>query len=501
MIGFLWTLIVLGLIVMSEAPTLDYLVLDSGAIIKGHGLNLFKNAKVIVTVPEVFAELRDSKARDLLARLPYTIEERMPSAESIKAVTEFATKTGDFAALSKTDLRLIALTHMLELEIYGSIAENNYKSLKSNLNLRTPAAKPAVVAPKAPIQTSSQLPVTETAAPEPSLEPANHVEVADTEVVIASESEGEESESEDEEAEAVESIAQDVSEMKVSEEAAPAEETSTEATAKPSVFSWASIASKAPSAAPKPVVKPTTVVHAAIVSEPTPRSPVVDASSADGFTQVVSASSNSHRTTSNIVSRQSGLGSGTAESQRMAGEDDGLGWINSSNLAVHLSSGGGQFGMLSTETAEATAAAAAAAAPEGGAKKKSKKKKPKQRPVKVACVTTDFSMQNVMMQIGLNIMSVDGLIIKSVKQWVLRCMACYHIHYDMDRLFCYRCGTNHLSRVSASIDQETGVLKLHLKKNYHTDTRGTKYSLPAPGKQDRYEGELLLREDQLLSGQ
>ena len=34
-------------------------------------------------------------------------------------MAQFAKKTGDFAAISKTDLRLIALTHMLELELNG----------------------------------------------------------------------------------------------------------------------------------------------------------------------------------------------------------------------------------------------------------------------------------------------------------------------------------------------------------------------------------------------
>jgi RNA-binding protein NOB1 len=34
-------------------------------------------------------------------------------------VAQFAKKTGDYAAISKTDLRLIALTHMLEIELNG----------------------------------------------------------------------------------------------------------------------------------------------------------------------------------------------------------------------------------------------------------------------------------------------------------------------------------------------------------------------------------------------
>jgi rRNA maturation endonuclease Nob1 len=40
-------------------------------------------------------------------------------------VANFARKTGDFAALSKTDLKLIALTYMLEKEVNGSVIPPN----------------------------------------------------------------------------------------------------------------------------------------------------------------------------------------------------------------------------------------------------------------------------------------------------------------------------------------------------------------------------------------
>ena len=126
--------------------------------------------------------------------------------------------------------------------------------------------------------------------------------------------------------------------------------------------------------------------------------------------------------------------------------------------------------------------------------------------IKVACITTDFSMQNVMLQIGLHLMSIDGMLIQKVKQWVLRCVMCYQIHYDLTRLFCSKCGGNYLTRVAVSINKDTGKLKLHLKSNYQYNLRGTIYSLPKPGKstssnsKNKYKGELLLREDQLLTG-
>lgn len=109
----------------SSTKTLEYLVLDAGALIRGHGLILYSKAKKIITVPDVIAEIKDSKSRDLLAKLPFEIEERMPSQSSINTVAQFAKKTGDFAAISKTDLRLIALTHMLELELNGKKYEND----------------------------------------------------------------------------------------------------------------------------------------------------------------------------------------------------------------------------------------------------------------------------------------------------------------------------------------------------------------------------------------
>ena len=46
--------------------------------------------------------------------------------------------------------------------------------------------------------------------------------------------------------------------------------------------------------------------------------------------------------------------------------------------------------------------------------------------MKSACMTGDFAMQNVALQMGLNLVSVEGSErIKSVKTWVLRCHGCF----------------------------------------------------------------------------
>lgn len=64
-------------------------------------------------------EIRDVKSRDLLLSLPFELEIKSPSDQSMRAVAAFARKTGDFASLSLTDLKLIALTYTLEMESTG----------------------------------------------------------------------------------------------------------------------------------------------------------------------------------------------------------------------------------------------------------------------------------------------------------------------------------------------------------------------------------------------
>lgn len=45
----------------------------------------------------------------------------------------------------------------------------------------------------------------------------------------------------------------------------------------------------------------------------------------------------------------------------------------------------------------------------------------------VACMTSDFSMQNVLIQMGLQVLTPDGRRIQKVKKWGMRCTACFHV--------------------------------------------------------------------------
>ncbi|CDR87988.1 related to NOB1-essential nuclear protein involved in proteasome maturation and synthesis of 40S ribosomal subunits [Sporisorium scitamineum] len=121
----------------------------------------------------------------------------------------------------------------------------------------------------------------------------------------------------------------------------------------------------------------------------------------------------------------------------------------------------------------------------------------------VACITGDFAVQNVLLQMGLSLVGVHGLRVRAVKSFVLRCHACMKVCKDVEKKFCPVCGNATLTKVAVTVDDTAkGGFKLHLKKNYHFNLRGSKYSIPAPKPGSASGGKtggsgLILREDQL----
>ncbi|KAL0580085.1 20S-pre-rRNA D-site endonuclease nob1 [Marasmius crinis-equi] len=133
-----------------------------------------------------------------------------------------------------------------------------------------------------------------------------------------------------------------------------------------------------------------------------------------------------------------------------------------------------------------------------------KKGKGKDEFISVGCMTADFAMQNVLLQMGLNLVGTEGKRIQRVKTWVLRCHACFKICKDSSKKFCPSCGNPSLLRASVTLsapdaDTDAPVMQVHLKPNFQYKIRGTKYSIPAPkpGSAKTGPGEgLILREDQ-----
>ncbi|CAG9862732.1 unnamed protein product [Phyllotreta striolata] len=97
--------------------------------------------------------------------------------------------------------------------------------------------------------------------------------------------------------------------------------------------------------------------------------------------------------------------------------------------------------------------------------------------VEVACMTTDFAMQNVLKQMNLNVSALDGRLIKRLRTFILRCYTCFKTTSIMTKKFCPKCGNNTLKRVSVSLDED-GKMQIHINPNKPLTARGKKYSLP-----------------------
>ena len=64
---------------------------------------------------------------------------RQPTSQGLKVVTEFAKKTGDYASLSATDLRVLAVTYDLESEKCGVVHLNSEPVTKKTVEFYKPA--------------------------------------------------------------------------------------------------------------------------------------------------------------------------------------------------------------------------------------------------------------------------------------------------------------------------------------------------------------------------
>ncbi|KAJ1949684.1 20S-pre-rRNA D-site endonuclease nob1 [Linderina macrospora] len=113
---------------------------------------------------------------------------------------------------------------------------------------------------------------------------------------------------------------------------------------------------------------------------------------------------------------------------------------------------------------------------------------------KVACVTSDFAMQNVILKMGINLVTPDGIAVRRLRTWVLRCHACFALTGDMNKQFCPACGHPTLKRCSVTTGTN-GQLQVHLKKDYRYNLRGTVYSMPKPHGGKHTIRDVITRED------
>jgi RNA-binding protein NOB1 len=119
---------------------------------------------------------------------------------------------------------------------------------------------------------------------------------------------------------------------------------------------------------------------------------------------------------------------------------------------------------------------------------------------KVACLTNDFSMQNLMLHVGIKVLSSNGMLIKQLRTYILRCYTCFQTTSKMDKLFCPKCGHKTLKRVSVTVNPEDGSQVIHLSRRVNLTGKGKKYPLPMP-KGGKHSNNPILTEDQPIPQQ
>ncbi|KAK2439038.1 RNA-binding NOB1 protein [Trifolium repens] len=114
----------------------------------------------------------------------------------------------------------------------------------------------------------------------------------------------------------------------------------------------------------------------------------------------------------------------------------------------------------------------------------------------VACITGDFAMQNVLLQMGLRLVAPGGSQVHELHRWILKCHACFAVTAEIGRIFCPKCGNGGTLRKVAVTVNENGVMLA--ARRPRVTLRGTKFSLPLPqGGRDAMTKNIILREDQL----
>eukprot|EP00796_Vickermania_ingenoplastis_P011059 gene11059-7690_t len=296
--------------------TKGLLIIDANAIIKGMD-NLLSVADVLVTTPQVVAELKDSSARALLERLPYRLHLLEPSKAALEMVVDCAEKTGDFGVLSRTDIRLCALAY-------------DCAAAKSALN---PPIRPTAAVRE--VQSGADVRVMTEAVSESDSDDEEEAEEAGEEVEVDSDEEG-----------------------------------------------WITPAN---------------------------------------------------------------LHQGQHDIDRLA-----------ETKAMETFTGG------------------------------------------VACVTSDYAMQNVLLHLGVPLVGTNGMCVSELRLWLLRCTACFAVVTDTTRQFCPKCGSGDTLRRVHYVINDKGEKQLFINFKRRLNTRGTIYNLPKPrGGKHGTNRLLVLREDQL----
>jgi len=98
--------------------------------------------------------------------------------------------------------------------------------------------------------------------------------------------------------------------------------------------------------------------------------------------------------------------------------------------------------------------------------------KNKQAQINTVLITSDFTLQNVALKIGIPIKGINNLEITKLRYYILKCYSCNTFIFDTDKMFCPECGYNTLMKIGYSVNSK-GKVKIYDKKTRNKNSRNT----------------------------
>ncbi|KAF5774828.1 putative RNA-binding protein NOB1 [Helianthus annuus] len=463
-------------------------VVDANAIIQG-GEQLHNAADKFVSVSEVIQEIRDPTSRHRLNFMPFVIDTMEPSPESLKKVISFAKATGDLQTLSDVDLKLIALTYTLEAQIHGTSHLRDTPPPIRTVNVKRLPEKD-LPGWGSNVPNLAQWEALEHAVGDGSGLESRILPLKDLNmnVIVPGDNGDKDRDNED------------------SASANGSEVHDNGAFGKPRKF------------LPKKkevVIDGKKMVAAGIDAS----QGQVDDDNADDWLPAVSRST--HRRFLRRKARREQYESSEKDVQDDGNEesvDDAkvpdLIYENSDELCdgekvtediatvldqMRIQEDGEGNEIENVEQLDTTSVASESVDTSSYVDDASSEQSWMLRSLSessVACVTGDFAMQNVILQMGLRLVAPGGMQIRELHRWILKCHACFKVTMEIGKIFCPSCGNGGtLRKVAVTVGENGAIIAARRPR---VSLRGTKFSLPLPqGGRDAITKNPILREDQL----
>ncbi|KAI3689551.1 hypothetical protein L2E82_47511 [Cichorium intybus] len=450
-------------------------VVDANAIIQG-GEQLHNSADKFVSVSDVIQEVRDPTSRHRLNFLPFTVDTMEPSPESLKKVISFARATGDLQTLSDVDLKLIALTHTLESQIHGTTHLRDSPPPIRTVNVKRLPEKElpgwGSNVPNLAQWEALEHAVGDGSGPESKILPLKDLNMnvnvipgdkdqinEDSKSVNGSEPQYNENrkylpKKNDVVLEGKKMVADGID--------------ASQGQSNDDGDDWLPAVSRS--------------THRRFLRRKARRE-MYDSSSEKNLQNeehhVDDDDTEERKTTDENLStalNQMKLEEDQEEEEKEETETVDESWehvdmtseTNESGDASYVDDVSSEQSWMLRSLSEST----------------------------VACVTGDFAMQNVILQMGLRLVAPGGMQIRELHRWILKCHACFKVTMEIGRIFCPSCGNGGtLRKVAVTVGENGAIIAARRPR---ISVRGTKFSLPLPqGGRDAITKNPILREDQL----